>query len=91
MPHIFSNERLEGQLWQILDRADPRDRLYVYRILDGEVMKPAVLKCQPFPELMPYLQDRFNGGDFQLLIRRSDRMILAGTIAIAPPAVRHPA
>ena len=89
MAEILSNDRLAEQLWRILDNDDPRDRLYVYRLQGGKPMKPAVLKCTPFPDLLEHLRDQLGGGDFRLLIRRSDQMILAGTLSIISQVERR--
>ena len=88
MAEIFSNDRLAEKFLQILDNGDPRDRLYVYRVQDGKLMKPAVLNGTPFRDLLEHLRDELGGGAFKLLIRRSDQMIFAGTISIASPLKR---
>jgi hypothetical protein len=85
MRDILSNERLEERLWQILDRCDPRDRLYVYRIENDQPVRPALFKGRTFPGLLDCLRDEHGGGKFRLLIRRADKMILSGTIGIARP------
>lgn len=82
MADIFSNDRLMEKFFHILNNADPRNRLYVYRVLDGKPMKPAVLNGAPFPDLLQHLRDELGGGTFKLLIRRSDQMIFAGTVSI---------
>ena len=85
MRDIFSSIRLSERLFAILDDYHPRDRMYVYRVVDGQPVTPALLNRRPFPDLLEYLRDHDGGGEFRLLIRRGDKMILSGTIAIEPP------
>ncbi len=86
MIDIFANERLENRLWEILERSDPRDRVYVYRLDEEDRPRfPALFKGEPFPDLMEYLRDEHGGGEFRIMIRRSDKMILAGRIGVGPP------
>ncbi len=54
--------------------------------MNGQPVSPALLKCQPFPDLLDYLRDQHGGGNFRLLIRRGDKMLLSGIIAIEPPS-----
>ncbi len=84
MRDIFSSIRLSQQLFAILDDYHPRNRMYVYRMVNGQPESPALLNCHPFPDLLDYLRDHHGGGEFRLLIRRGDKMLLAGTIAITP-------
>jgi hypothetical protein len=88
MNDIFANERLESLLWQILDEGGPEYRVYVYRLVRGQAITPAIWKGRPFPDLLNYLRDQHGGGEFRILIRRSDRMILSGRIGIAIPLNR---
>lgn len=85
MTDIFANERLETLLWQVLDESGPEYRIYVYRVVHGQAVTPAMWKGGPFPDLLDYLRDQHGGGEFRILIRRSDRMILSGKIRIATP------
>lgn len=85
MDDIFANERLENLLWQILDEGGPEYRVYLYRLMNGKPVTPAMWKGGPFPDLLEYLRDHHGGGEFRILIRRSDRMVLSGRIGIAVP------
>ncbi len=85
MRDIFASDRLTEQLFALLDEYHPRDRLYVYRVVNGHPVTPALLNSQPFPDLLEHLRDHYGGGTFRLLIRRGDKMILSRTIAIEPP------
>lgn len=89
MGDIFANERLESLLWQILDEGGPEYRVYVYRVVHGQAVTPAMWKGGPFPDLLDYLRDQRGGGEFRILIRRSDRMILSGRIRIATAYESH--
>ena len=84
MRYIFDNLHLDQRLWQLLDEADCRNRLYVYRVIDGKPARPALLIGQPFPDLLDVLRDQHGGGEFEIMIRRGDRMLLSGVIVIAP-------
>ena len=85
---IFSNDRLSERLWQSLEEYHPQDRVYVYRIENGRPVRPALYKGETFPDLMEYLGDKHGGGDFQIMIRRGEKMILSGRIGIEPPLRR---
>lgn len=83
MRDIFSNERLTELLWQILDEGRPQDRVYVYRIENGKPVRPALYKGGVFSDLLKFLRDEHGGGNFQLMIRRGEKMILSGRIGVA--------
>jgi hypothetical protein len=89
MRYIFDSDRLDERFWQLLDEADPRDRLYVYRVVDGKPARPALLVGQPFPDLMGILRDEHQGGEFEIMIRRGERMLLSGVISIEVPLPRR--
>jgi len=73
-------------LWQLLDDSDPRLRTYVYRLLDGLKLKPALYIGAPYDGLMEWLRDKHGGGAFHIIIRRGKRMELSGIVCIhAPP------
>ena len=42
MAHIYSSDRLDEQLVQLLDESDPRIRVYVYRMIGNKKIKPAL-------------------------------------------------
>ncbi len=85
MRDIFSSDRLSEHLFAILGGGHPRDHMYVYRMVNGHPESPALFKGQPFPDLLEHLRDQHGGGQFRLLIRRGDKMILSGVIAIECP------
>jgi hypothetical protein len=85
MRDIFASERLSELLFTLLDEYHPRDRLYVYRVVDGAPVRPALIKGWPFSDLLEHLRDDHGGGEFRIMIRRGDKMMLSGTISIAPP------
>ena len=76
------NARL-ARLFALLDEQDPRDRCYVYRVKDGKPVRPALFKCIPHPRLIDLLRVRFLGGDFQVMIRRGEKMLISGLLRIA--------
>ncbi len=88
MQSIYSNDRLYELFSRLLDEPDERDRLYVYRVVDGKSQRPALLKTVPFSGLEEHLRDEHGGGEFNVMIRRGERMLLTGTIAIASPLLR---
>ena len=84
LPYIFSNDRLDERLWQLLNDTDPQLRAYVYCFLDDGKIKvtPALYIGVPFPGLIGWLRDEHNGGDFHIIIRRSRRMEISGILCI---------
>ncbi len=89
MRDIFSSDRLMDQLFRILEESDPRVRVYAYRMIGGRPIKPAVYKGEPFPDLLlGILQQEQGGGEFHLLIRRGETMLLSGVVLIFPPVPR---
>jgi hypothetical protein len=92
---IFSDnnpkDRLDEQFFNCLESNDDRDRLYVYRLLDNEMEKPAMLKGLTLPcsNLLEFLRDEHGGGEFLVMFRRGDKMLLTGRIAIAGPRLRR--
>ena len=85
MAHIYSSDRLDEQLVQLLNESDPRIRVYVYRMIDNRKIKPALYVGRPFEDLESYIRDKFGGGLFYIMIRRGEIMLLAGTIAFELP------
>ncbi len=85
MRDIFASDRLTEQLFTLLGEYHPRDRLYVYRVVDGEPVSPALIKGRPFPDLLDYLRDHHGGGKFRIMIRRGETMMLSGTVLIGTP------
>jgi hypothetical protein len=64
----------------------PATRIYLYRLADGQPVKPALWSGDPFPEFCSFVRDRFGGGKFLCLIRRGKKMLLSGVLLIASPA-----
>jgi hypothetical protein len=85
MRDIFASDRLTELLFTLLDEYHPRDRLYVYRVVNGEPVRPALINGQPFPDLLDYLRDHHDGGKFWIIIRRGETMMLSGTVRIGCP------
>jgi hypothetical protein len=85
MRDITEDHKLLGRLFKLTDEEHPDDRCYVYRIKNGKPVRPAVLKCIPRPDLIDILRDRLGGGDFQIMIRRGSKMLIAGLLRIAAP------
>ena len=84
MRDIFSDDDLHEQFYQLLEGVDERDRLYVYRLRDGKAIKPAIIRGMPFPELLDVLRDSHGGGEFRVMIRRGEKLLLAGRIGVVP-------
>lgn len=85
IPYIFSNDRLDELLWQLLGDNDPTLRAYVYRFRDGRKTKPALFNNAPFDGLIGWLRDVHNGGDFHIIVRRGKLIELSGIICIGVP------
>ena len=85
MADIFSNIRLHDRFIELLENSEPQDRMYVYRMENGLVIKPAILKGIPYPTLLEYLRDKYGTGKYKIFIRRSDVMLLSGTFGILVP------
>jgi hypothetical protein len=89
MQEIFGNDRLYERFFNLLEAGNPRDRLYVYRLERYKPVKPAIYKGRTFPDLLEFLRDTHLGGEFQVMIRRGEKMLLVGAIAVAPPPSRN--
>lgn len=83
MTDIFSHRHLDAQLWTILEESDQTCRVYVYRIENGKPTRPAVWKGGPHPSLLNEIRQTCGSGQFQIMIRRGDKMLLCGEIGIA--------
>lgn len=80
---IYSENRHGERYMQLLHSADPRIRLYVYRLENRRRIKPAIYSGPPIRRLEEYLQRTFGGGEFEIMIRRGETMLESGTIGIA--------
>lgn len=85
MRNIFDDDDLTAKFFDLTEYASEQDRCYVYRIKEGKPLRPAIIKCVPYPELFDDLRDRHGGGDFQVMIRRGETMMLSGKLCIAEP------
>ena len=85
MRDIFADDDLHEKFYQLLEYVDERDRLYVYRLQNGKALKPAIIKGMPFPELLDVLRDQHGGGEFRVMIRRGETLLLAGRIGVGAP------
>jgi hypothetical protein len=81
---IFAHDHLTVRFMNILEDRDPRCCVYVYRIDNGTPVRPALLKGEPRQSLLEELRRNFGAGDFQVMVRRGNKMLLAGRIGIAP-------
>jgi|GEM_PF-2956475 len=88
MRDVFDDDDLTATFFYLMENATEQDRCYVYRIEDGKPLRPAIIKCVPYPDLFDDLRDENGGGDFQLMIRRGETMLLAGKLCIATPLKR---
>lgn len=85
MRDIFNDDDLTATFFYLTENATEQDRCYVYRIEDGKPLRPAIIKSVPYPELFDNLRDQHGGGDFQVMIRRGETMLLSGKLCIAKP------
>ena len=89
IPYVFSNDRLHELFWQLLDDPDPQLRAYVYRMLNGRKVFPALFAGEPFRDLVDWLRDYHGGGEFHVIIRRGKHMELSGILCIGAPLARQ--
>lgn len=89
MRDLFDDDHLYERLLALLDSTDPRDRLYVYRLRGGRKLTPALYKDFPFSDLLNWLRDEHGGGQFALMIRRGETMLLAGSVSVITPRDRR--
>ncbi len=88
MRDIFDDDDLTATFFYLTENATEQDRCYVYRIKDGKPLRPAIIKCVPYPDLFDDLRDEHGGGDFQVMIRRGETMMISGLLSIARPTRR---
>ncbi len=77
MRDIFADDTLTAKFFNLTENATEQDRCYVYRIKDSKPVRPAILICVPHPALFDDLRDEHGGGDFQVMIRRGETMMLS--------------
>ncbi len=85
MRDIFDDDILCGCFFNLTEEENPDDRCYVYRVDHEKPIRPALVKCVPYPALFDDLRDEHGGGDFQVMIRRGSTMLLSGLLRIAEP------
>lgn len=61
----------------------PTTRVYLYRLINGQTVKPALWSGPPFPSLIEFMQKQFGGGSFLCLVRCGKQMRLSGILRIA--------
>ena len=72
-----------NRLDEILYRADDGLTVYVYRVdKRGRRQGSYLLRTHPYPGLLDTLRDQYGGGDFSILIRDGNTMVLSGTFGI---------
>ena len=82
-------ERVWERLWSALDDPAGKRLVYVYRLgTTGTFSKCYIWKGFAWPELPEMLRDKFDGGDFRLLIREGRHMVFSGNISITTPRNR---
>ena len=88
---IYSENRHGERYMQLLGTEDPRVRLYVYRVENDRIIKPAIYKAQPpFLEyLEAFLRDEFGAREYYVMFRRGETMLEAGAISICPMLSRQ--
>ncbi len=68
-------------LKEILDSDRDVYTVYVYRVtLDGKMIKPYLLKCIAYPDLLDMLRDYYGGGKFRLMIRKGRTLVYSEKI-----------
>lgn len=77
------SDKVWERLWKVLETSDEGTTVYVYRLdFNGNTIKPCLLKCEAWPELLYMLRDDHGGGQFKLLIRKKRLMVFSGEINI---------
>ncbi len=72
-----------NRLDEILYRADDGLTVYVYRVNKrGRRQGKYLLRTYPYPSLLDTLRDKYGGGDFSILVRDGNTMVLSGTFSI---------
>ena len=72
-----------NRLDEVLYRADDGLTVYVYRVDErGRRQGKYLLRTYPYPGLLDTLRDKYGGGDFSILIRDGNTMVLSGTFSI---------
>jgi len=77
------------RLHEILDSDRHFYLVYVYRVTqDGKIIKPYLLKCIGYPDLLEMLRDHHGGGEFKLMIRKGRTLVYSEIISIGMPLKR---
>lgn len=80
---------LDEQNWPrfaaLMEARDLAVRVYIYRLHAALKLKPALYKGRPFPDILEWLRDEHGSGDFALLARRGETMIMSGALYIEAP------
>jgi hypothetical protein len=85
-------ERREEKLYQLQLEGNPDDRMYVYWLVNGKIIKPALLSgVTPFCDLFEFLRDNYGRQSYRVMIRRGKKMILRHDIHIGVPLVHFSA
>ena len=72
-----------NRLDEILCQADAGLLVYVYRVNKrGRRQGSYLLRTYPYPGLLDTLRDKYGGGDFSILIRDGNTMVLSGNFSI---------
>ena len=83
MRDIIEDDELSFLFFKIIDAENEKDRCYIYRVQNGRPLRPALFKCIPHPRLIDVLYDKYDGGDFQVMIRRGTTMLISCLLRIA--------
>ena len=83
-PPMFSDNRHGARFMELMDDPDERLRLYVYRWENNCTVKPAIYIGPLFEDIFEYLQDKHDGGEFNIMVRRGETMLLSELVRICP-------
>ena len=84
-------ERVWERLWSALDDPACKRQVYVYRLgVSDPSSKGYIWRGFAWPKLPEMLRDKFDGGEFRLLIREGRRMVFSGNISIVTPGEIRP-
>jgi hypothetical protein len=83
---MFSDNRDGEKFAALEDDPDPRLREYIYRwdCINKRRITPALYKGPMVPGIFDRLRDEFDGGAFNIIIRRGETMELSELVFIAP-------
>ena len=86
MDKLTPYDRQLEKLWQIADASNPDDHMYIYLVIDGRTIKPAVWSnVTPCEEMFDDLRDTYGTAMYEFLVRHRRIAILKMRMGIEAP------